>query len=90
MDDLELAEGIYVKRSISNIGGGGTSRTCVMETLWYPCGAENGFVELYPVMDNLKSVLRLSEKVPVDVFKAEYEVKDDSKEVYLELSKTVK
>ncbi len=90
MNDLELAECIYVKRSTTALGGGGTSRACVMETLWYPCGFDNGFVELFPVMDTLKSLLMLKEKVPIDVFKQEYEIKDDSRDIYIELSKTLR
>ena len=59
MSDVVLAEGIYVKRSKGSMGIGGTARECVMESLWFPLRAENGFVELFPVMDNLKSLLRL-------------------------------
>jgi len=89
MSEVTLAEGIYVKRSKGNIGIGGTARECEMESLWFPLRAVNGFVELFPVMDNLKSLLRLIEKIPVELFKQEYSVKDNSREIYLELKKLV-
>ena len=89
MSEVVLAEGLYVKRSKGNMGIGGTARECVMESLWFPLRAENGFVELFPVMDNLKSLLRLIEKIPVELFQEEYSVKDDSREIYLELKKMI-
>jgi len=89
MSEVTLAEGIYIKRSKGNIGIGGTARECEMESLWFPLRAGNGFVELFPVMDNLKSLLRLIEKIPVELFKQEYSVKDNSREIYLELKKLV-
>jgi hypothetical protein len=89
MSDIELAEGIYVKQSKGSLGGGGTSRECVMETLWFPHGSINGYVELFPVMDNLQGILRIKERIPVDVFKEEYSVKDNSRDIYLELKKRI-
>jgi hypothetical protein len=89
MSEVVLAEGLYVKRSTGNMGIGGTARECLMESLWFPLRAENGFVELFPVMDNLKSLLKFIEKIPVELFKQEYSVKDDSREIYLELKKLV-
>lgn len=90
MSDVVLAEGIYIKRSKGNFGTGGTSRQAVMETLWFPLSSTNGYVELYPVMDNLKSVLRIKERISVELFEKEYSVKDDSREIYLELKKTIR
>lgn len=89
MSDVVLAEGIYIKRSKGKNGIGGTARECVMESLWFPLRAEDGFVELFPVMDNLKSLLKFMEKIPVELFKQEYSVKDDSRDLYLELKKLV-
>jgi hypothetical protein len=90
MSDITLAESIYVKRSKSNLGGGATFRECVLETFWYPYGVTNGYVELFPVTDDLKRVLRLAQKVPVELFKEEYSQKENSKEIYLELKKTIR
>jgi len=89
MINLVLAESIYVKRSKGKLGGGNTSRECVIESLWLPLKAENGYVELFPVMDNMQSVLRLSEKVPVDQFEQEFSEKEDSRDIYLELIKSI-
>jgi hypothetical protein len=89
MNDLILAEGIYVKRSTRKLGGGSTARECVMESLWFPYKAENGFVELYPVMDDLQRIMQIMERVPVELFEQEYSIKDDSREIYLELKKAL-
>ena len=89
MSDVTLDECIYVKRSKGKFGSGSTSRETVLETFWYPHKTDNGHVALYPVSDDLKRVLRLEEKVPVELFQKEFSVKDDSKEIYLELKKLV-
>ena len=89
MSDVVLSEGLYVRRSKGQFGGGATSRESVMESLYFPCKVENGYVELYPVMDDLNRVLRILEKVPVDHFKEEYTLKDDSRDIYLKLKETV-
>jgi hypothetical protein len=89
MNDVVLAEGIYVKRSTGKLGGGGTARECVLESLWFPYKTENGYVELYPVMDDLQRMMRIMERVPVDLFEKEYSVKDNSREIYLELRKAL-
>ena len=88
MSNVVLAESIYIKRRKDSLGGGGTSRECILESLWFPYKAENGYVELFPVMDNLKSVLRLVEKVSAEHFEKEYSIKDNSRDIYLELKKT--
>jgi hypothetical protein len=90
MSDITLAESIYVKRSNSNLGGGATFRECVLETFWYPYGIKDGYVELFPVTDDLKRVLRLVEKIPVEIFKEEFSQKENSKDTYLELKKTIR
>jgi len=90
MSDVTFAESIYVKRSKSNLGGGATFRECVLETFWYPHGVANGYVELFPVTDDLKRVLKLAQKIPVDIFKKEYSQKENSNEIYLELKKTIR
>jgi hypothetical protein len=87
MNDVILAEGIYVKRSTAKVGGGGTTRECIMESLWFPYKAENGYVELYPVMDDMQRIMRIMERVPIELFEMEYSVKDDSKDSYLALKK---
>jgi hypothetical protein len=89
MNDVMLAEGIYVKRSTTTLGVRTTMRECVLETLWFPCGVANGYVELYPVMDDLKRVLRIKERIPVELFEKEYSVKEDSREIYLKLKETM-
>ena len=89
MNDVVLLEGIYVKRSTGKLGGGSTARECVMESLWFPYKAENGYVELYPVMDDLQRIMRIMDRVPLELFEQEYSVKDDSKEIYLELKKAL-
>lgn len=90
MSDITLAESIYVKKSNSNLGGGATFRECVLETFWYPYEIKDGYVELFPVTDDLKRVLRLAQKVPVGIFQEEYSQKENSKEIYLELKKTIR
>ena len=90
MSDITLAESIYVKKSKSNLGGGATFRECVLETFWYPYGVTNGYVVLFPVSDDLKRVLKLAQKIPVDIFKKEYSQKENSGEIYLELKKTIR
>jgi len=75
MSGITLAESIYVKRSKSNLGGGATFRECVLETFWYLHGITNGYVELFPVTDDLKRVLKLAQKIPDDIFKEEYSQK---------------
>jgi hypothetical protein len=89
MNDLLLEEGIYIKRSKGSFGTGATSRECLIESLWFPYRAENGVVELFPVMDNLQRVLGFKQKISAEVFKQEYSLKDNSKEVYLNLKKTL-
>jgi hypothetical protein len=89
MGDFVLAEGIYIKRSKGSFGTGATSRESVIESLWFPIRAENGFVELFPVMDNLQQVLKIMQRVPAGVFNEEYAVKDNSRHIYLDLKKTL-
>lgn len=89
MDDIELVEGIYIKHSKGDFGGGNTYRECVMKSFWFPFKFEDGHVELFPVMDNLKSLMKLKERVPAELFKQEYSVKENSRDIYLELKKFV-
>ena len=90
MSDVVLAEAIYVKRSKSSFGSGATSKECIMETFWFPYKAENGYVELLAVMEDLKRVLGMKETVPVKRFEEEYSVREDSRDIYLDLKKTVR
>ncbi len=90
MSDVELAEGIYVKKSKGKFGIGATSREAVMETYWFPCEIRGGFVDLYPVSDDLKRIFKIEERVEVDTFNEEYSLKEDSRDVYLELKNTLK
>ena len=90
MNDTILAESIYVKRRKSNLGGGATFRECVLESFWFPYGVKNGYVELFPITDDLKRVLRLAEKIPVETFEEEYSEKENSRDIYLELKKTIR
>lgn len=87
--DVMLAESLYVRTRKSQCGGGGTSRECVMESLWFPYRVKDGIVELYPVMDNLKQVLRLVERITVKEFQNEYSEKEDSRDIYLNLKSTI-
>ena len=89
MSDVVLAEGIYVKQSKGKFGAGVTSRECVLETLWFPYRAENGYVELFPVTDDLQRVLRIKERIPIELFKKEYSVRENSRDIYLRLKKTI-
>ena len=89
MSDVVLAECIYVRRTKAKLGTGGTSRENILESLWFPYNAKDGYVELYPVMDNLKSIMRLIERVPVELFKNEYAAMDDSRDIYLKLKPLV-
>lgn len=89
MSDMVFTESIYVKRTTGKIGVGSTTRECTMETLWFPYRAENGYVELYPVMDNLQNILKITEKIPVEDFKEQFSAKADSRDVYLNLKKMV-
>ncbi len=89
MNDPLFTEGIYVKRIKGSFGSGATSRECLIESLWFPYRAENGIVELFPVMDNLQRVLGIKQQISAKVFKEEYSLKDNSKEIYLNLKKTL-
>ncbi len=90
MSETVLEEGIYVKQSKGSFGSGATARECVLETFWYPYTADDGFVELLAVMENMQRVLAMKERIPLEVFKEEYSVKENSRDIYLELKKTVK
>ncbi|MBI5665372.1 MAG: hypothetical protein HZC49_09880 [Nitrospirae bacterium] len=85
MSDFVLAECIYIKKSMGSFGSGATSRESIMESLWFPIRAANGFVELFPVMDDLKRLLKIKQRVPSEQFKEEYAVKDNSRDIYLNL-----
>jgi len=87
MNELLLEQGIYIKRSRGSFGTGATARECLIESLWFPYRAENGVVELFPVMDNLQSMLCIKQKISAEVFIKEYELKENSKEIYLDLKK---
>ncbi len=88
-NDVVLAESLYVRKHKSKCGVGSTSRECVMESLWFPYRVESGFVELFPVMDNLKQVLRLKERIPIEEFQNEYFEREDSRDIYLNLKSTI-
>jgi hypothetical protein len=89
MNDVALAEGIYVKQSKGKLGGGLTSKECILVTLWFPYRTENGYVELLLVTEDLQSVLGIKETVTVDQFKEEYSMKNDSRDIYLRLKATI-
>ena len=90
MNDLELGECIYVKRSKSALGGGGTARECDIESLWFPLRAENGYVELFPVMDDLKRLMKIVGRIPFELFKKEYSISDNSRDIYLKLKALIR
>jgi hypothetical protein len=89
MNELLFEEGIYVKRSKGSFGTGATSRESIVESLWYPYRAENDVVELFPVMDNLQRVLGIKLEISVEDFKKEYSLKDNSRDIYYNLKKTL-
>ncbi len=89
MSDVVLAESIYVRRSKSKFGGGGTSRESVIETFGFPLIARGSYVELYPVSDDLQRVLKMVEKIPDEIFREEFSEKEDSREVYLQLKASI-
>jgi hypothetical protein len=90
MSEVALLEGIYMKCAKGKVGMGSTSRESLWESLWLPYKEENGYVELYPVMDNLQGVMMFKEKVPVEVFNDEYSVMDDSRDAYLKLKSMIR
>ncbi|MBI4697533.1 MAG: hypothetical protein HY758_01080 [Nitrospirae bacterium] len=90
MGDFVLVEGIYVKRSNGKFGGGGTYRECILETMWFPKGVEDGLVELFPVTLDMKRILNLQEKVTVETFKKEYSLREDSRDIYIALKSMIR
>ncbi len=85
MNAITTAEGIYVKKTKSILGTGGTMRETVVESLWYPCNVSGEYIELYPVMDNMKGVMMLKERVSTEDFEREYSLMDNSREIYLDI-----
>ncbi len=85
MNETVLAESIYVKQSKSTFGTGATLKEKILETFWFPMKIENGLVELFLITNDFKSLLGISETVPVEQFEQEYSAKDDSHETYMNL-----
>ena len=89
MKDLAMYECLYVKRSKGSFGGGNTSREKVLETVWFPCSAKDGFVELLLVTDNLEGIIMIKERVSVERFRDEYSEVDNSRDNYKRLKEKV-
>jgi hypothetical protein len=89
MNDLVMDECLYVKRSKGSFGGGNTAREKVLETFWFPCGVEAGYVELLLVMDNLESIVMIRERVSVERFREEYSEVENSRDAYKKLKEIV-
>lgn len=85
----EQFESIYVKKSSARLGVGVTSKDCTTETYWFPNRVENGYVELLLVTNDFDRVLNLSEKVSMDRFFGEYQMKPESHELYERLRSLV-
>ncbi len=84
-----MDECLYVKRSNGSFGGGNTSREKVLETVWYPCKVEDGFVELLLVTDNLEGIIMIRERVSVERFRDEYSEVENSGDIYKRLKERV-
>jgi len=89
MSDLILAESLYIRRRKTTLGSGGTTRETVLESTWFPYRIDNGFVEVFPVTEDLSRVLRLKEKVSLEQFKQEYSEKENSRDIYLKFKETI-
>ncbi len=87
MNEMVLAESLYVKQSKSSFGTGSTSKEKVLETFWFPNKIENGLVELLLVTNDFQKVLGISENIPLEQFENEYSAKDDTYETYINLRK---
>jgi hypothetical protein len=89
MSDPVLAESLYIRRRKTLMGSGGTSKETVLESTWFPYRIDNGFVEVFPVTDDLTRVLRLKEKVSFEQFEQEYSIKENSTDIYLKFKETL-
>jgi hypothetical protein len=89
VSDPVLAESLYIRRRKTMMGSGGTSKETVLESTWFPYRIDNGFVEVFPVTDDLTRVLRLKEKVSFEQFEQEYSIKENSTDIYLKFKETL-
>lgn len=89
MSDLVLAESLYIRRRKTMMGSGGTSKETVLESTWFPYRIDNGFVEVFPVTEDLSRVLRLKEKVSFEQFRQEYSIRENSRDIYLKFKETL-
>ncbi|MBI5142943.1 MAG: hypothetical protein HZA20_12255 [Nitrospirae bacterium] len=89
MSGHAAAEGIFCKKSRQRLGTGITSKTCTVETLWLPYAYGEDYVDLMLVADSLDNVLNLKERVPIERFNVEYEIKEDSVDAFRRLRQTV-
>ncbi len=89
MNEMILAESIYVKQSKSTLGTGSTFKEKKLETFWFPKKIENGLVELCLVTNDFQRILGISETVSVEQFEQEYSAKDDSHETYMNLKNSL-
>lgn len=89
MSGHATADGIFCKKSKQRLGTGITSKTCTVETLWLPYAYGEDYVDLMLVTDSLDTVLNLKERIPIERFHKEYEMKEDSAEVFRRLRQTV-
>lgn len=69
MSDFVLDESLYIRRKKTKLGSGGTTKETVLESTWFPYRIDDGFVEVFPVTEDLTRVLRLKEKVSFEQFR---------------------
>lgn len=89
MSEFALAESLYIRRRKTTLGSGGTTKETVLESTWFPYRIDNGFVEVFPVTEDLTRILRLKEKVSCEQFEKEYSVKENSRDIYLKFKETL-
>lgn len=89
MSDFVLAESLYVRRRKTSVGSGRTLKETVLESTWFPYRVDNGFVEVFPVTEDLTRVLKLKEKVSFEQFREEYSIKENSRDIYLKFKETL-
>ena len=89
MSDFVLAESLYIRRRKTMVGSGSTSKETILESTWFPYRTDKGFVEVFPVTEDLTRVLRLKEKVSFEQFRQEYSIRENSRDIYLKFKETL-
>lgn len=89
MSDFILAESLYIRRRKATLGSGGTAKETILESTWFPYRVDNGFVEVFPVTEDLTRVLKMKEKISFEQFEQEYSIREDSRDIYLKFRETL-